>query len=50
MFAHDLAIGIRELKVLRDLQRKYPDARRIEGKHSEYDIEVPGKFTVEVKC
>lgn len=50
MFAHDLAIGIeRELKVLRDLQRKYPDARRIEGKHSEYDIEVPGKFTVEVK-
>ena len=50
MFAHDLAIGIeRELKVLRDLQRKYPDAHRIEGKHSEYDIEVPGKFTVEVK-
>ena len=50
MFAHDLAIGIeRELRVLRDLQSKYPDAHRIEGKHSEYDIEVPGKFTVEVK-
>lgn len=50
MFAHDLAIGIeRELRVLRDLQSKYPAAHRIEGKHSEYDIEVPGKFTVEVK-
>lgn len=50
MFARDLAIGIKaELKVLRDLQEKYPEARRYEGYHAEFDIEVPGKFTVEVK-
>lgn len=50
MFARDLAIGIRaELEVLRDLQEKYPEARRYEGYHAEYDIEVPGEFTVEVK-
>lgn len=49
-FAHDLARGIEsELKVLRDLQQRYPEARKIQGKHSEYDIEVPDQFTVEVK-
>lgn len=50
MFVDDLARGIvAELKVLRDLQQKYPEARRIDGYHAEYDIEVPDKFTVEVK-
>lgn len=50
MFASDLARGIEsELKVLRELQTRYPDAFKVEGKHSEYDLEVPGKFTVEVK-
>ena len=49
-FAHDLAIGIEaELKVLRQLRKKYPDAYKIEGKHSEYDLVAPGQFTVEVK-
>lgn len=50
MFAHDLARGIvSEMKVLNDLRERYPDAYKVEGKHSEYDLEVPGKFTVEVK-
>ena len=50
MFAHDLALGIQaELRVLRELQQRYPDAHRIEGYHAEYDIEVPNRFTVEVK-
>ena len=49
-FAHDLAIGIQaELKILQQLRRKYPDAYKVEGKHSEYDLVVPGQFTVEVK-
>ena len=50
MFADDLARGIvSELKVLNDLRERYPDAYKVEGKHSEYDLVVPGEFTVEVK-
>lgn len=50
MFAEDLAKGIlAELRLLKELQKKYPDAHRIDGYHAEYDLEVPGKFTVEVK-
>jgi hypothetical protein len=50
MWAHDLALGVEaELRVLRDLQQRYPDARKIYGEHSAYDLEVPGQFTVEVK-
>lgn len=49
-FASDLAIGIEaELKILKQLQEKYPDAYKVEGKHSEFDLVVPGQFTVEVK-
>ena len=50
MFADDFAVGIvAELRVLKDLQDRYPEARKIEGYHSEFDIDVPGRFTVEVK-
>lgn len=49
-FAHDLAIGVEaELKVLKQLRKKYPDAYKVEGKHSAYDLVAPGQFTVEVK-
>jgi len=49
-FAHDLAIGIQaELRLLEHLRQKYPDAYKVEGKHSEYDLVVPGRFTIEVK-
>ena len=50
MWAHDLAKGVEaELRVLRELQQRYPDARKVEGDHSAFDLEVPGQFTVEVK-
>ncbi len=50
MWAHDLAKGVEaELRVLRELQQRYPDASKVEGDHSAFDLEVPGQFTVEVK-
>lgn len=49
-FAHDLALGVEaELNILRQLRQKYPDAYKVEGNHSQFDLAVPGQFTVEVK-
>ena len=50
-FYQDLKVGHRsEDRVLDIIRKKYPEAERIDGKHSPYDIMVPelGK-TVEVK-
>ena len=49
-FAHDSARGVEaELKLLQQIRQKYPDAYKVEGMHSQYDLVVPGRFTVEVK-
>lgn len=38
-----------EYKVLKIIQTKYPQAKKIVGNHAAFDIEVPGVTTVEVK-
>ena len=50
-FDTDLAIGHRsEERVLRIIQRRYPEAYRVLGMHVEYDIFVPEmEISVEVK-
>jgi hypothetical protein len=50
-FDDDLKAGHRsEDRVLDIIRKKYPEAERIEGKHSPYDIIVPERrITVEVK-
>ena len=50
-FIDDLEEGHRsEDRVLDIIRKKYPEAERIEGKHSPYDIIVPERrITVEVK-
>jgi len=50
-FDQDLKAGHRsEDRVLDIIRKKYPEAERIEGKHSPYDIIVPERrITVEVK-
>ena len=50
-FDTDLAIGHKsEERVLRIIQRRYPEAHRIQGKHSAFDILVPElSISVEVK-